>query len=103
MNIAGSVAVVTGANRGFGRELARQLIERGAKVYAPARRPETVDLPGAIPLRLDVTDPDSIEQAAKIASDATLVINNAGVATGADVLTGDLDQIRLEMDTHYFG
>lgn len=103
MDIENSVAVVTGANRGFGRQVASQLLERGAKVYAAARRPETVDLPGAIALALDVTDPESIEAAAKLAADATLLVNNAGSATGAALIGGDLDQIRLDMETHYFG
>lgn len=49
MNLAGSTALVTGTNRGFGRHLARELLDRGAVVYAGARHPETVDLPGAIP------------------------------------------------------
>jgi NAD(P)-dependent dehydrogenase (short-subunit alcohol dehydrogenase family) len=103
MDITNSVAVVTGANRGLGREIATQLLARGATVYAAARRLESVDLPGAIPLQLDVTDPDSVARAAKVAADATLLINNAGSSTGADLLTGDLDRIRLEMDTHYYG
>ncbi|MGX1899730.1 SDR family NAD(P)-dependent oxidoreductase, partial [Streptomyces anulatus] len=55
MELKNTVAVVTGANRGLGRHLAAQLVERGAKVYGAARRPETVDAPGVIPLRLDVT------------------------------------------------
>lgn len=52
-------ALVTGANRGLGRQLAAELVARGAKVYAAARRPETVDLPGVVPIQLDVTDPES--------------------------------------------
>jgi hypothetical protein len=48
-----------------------QLIERGAKVYAAARYPETVDVPGAVPLRLDVTKPESVAKAAQIATDVT--------------------------------
>ena len=83
MELKNTVAVVTGANRGLGRHLAAQLVERGAKVYAAARRPETVDLPGVIPLRLDVTDQESIREAARVASDATLLVNNAGISTGA--------------------
>ena len=103
MDIENSVAVVTGANRGLGRHIASQLLDRGAKVYATARRPETVDLPGAIALALDVTDPESVQAAATLATDATLLVNNAGSATGAALIGGDLDQIRLEMETHYFG
>ncbi|MBV7246161.1 SDR family oxidoreductase [Streptomyces sp. MW-W600-10] len=103
MELKNTVAVVTGANRGFGRHLAAQLVERGAKVYAAARRPETVDLQGVTPLRLDVTDHESIQEAARIASDATLLINNAGVSTGATLVGGDLGEVRREMETNFFG
>jgi NAD(P)-dependent dehydrogenase (short-subunit alcohol dehydrogenase family) len=103
MDITNAVAVVTGANRGLGRVFAQQLVERGAKVYAAARDPEKVDLPGVIPLQLDVTDPASIERAAKVAADATILINNAGSSTGQALIGGELDRIRLEMETHYFG
>jgi NAD(P)-dependent dehydrogenase (short-subunit alcohol dehydrogenase family) len=103
MELTSAVAVVTGANRGFGRHLAAQLLERGAKVYAAARNPESVDLAGAVPLRLDVTDPASVAEAAAIASGATLLINNAGIAAGGPVLDADLDGIRLDMETNYFG
>lgn len=103
MDLKDAVAVVTGANRGLGRHLAAQLLERGAKVYGAARRPESLDLPGAVPLRLDVTDEDSVRAAALIASDATLLINNAGVFTGTPLITGGLDAVRLEFDTNFFG
>lgn len=103
MELKNAVAVVTGANRGLGRHLAARLVEHGAKVYAAARRPETVDLPGVTPLRLDVTDQESILEAARIASDATLLINNAGVSTGATLVGGDLDEVRREMETNFFG
>ena len=96
-------ALVTGANRGLGRRFAEQLVERGAKVYAAARRPETIDVPGVIPVQLDITDPESVARAAEVAGDVNVVINNAGVSTGASLLTGSLDDVRLEMETHYFG
>ncbi|MGC5022246.1 SDR family oxidoreductase [Micromonospora sp. DT47] len=103
MKIAGRTALVTGANRGFGRHLAAELVARGATVYAGARNPDSVDLPGVTPVRLDITDPDSVAAAARVASDVTLLINNAGSGTGADLLDADLATIRLEMETHYFG
>jgi NAD(P)-dependent dehydrogenase (short-subunit alcohol dehydrogenase family) len=103
MEIAGSTALVTGANRGLGRHLAEQLRDRGATVYAGARNPESVDLPGVIPIALDVTDIESVAAAAAVARDVTILINNAGSSTGSSLLTGDLARIRLEMDTHYFG
>jgi NAD(P)-dependent dehydrogenase (short-subunit alcohol dehydrogenase family) len=104
MKIQNSVAVVTGANRGLGRLLAAQLLERGAaKVYAGARNPESIDLPGVIPLQLDVTDPDSVARAAEIAGDATLLINNAGIFTATSLLTGELAGVHRELNTNFFG
>jgi NAD(P)-dependent dehydrogenase (short-subunit alcohol dehydrogenase family) len=97
------VALVTGANRGLGRQFAAQLLQRGAKVYGGARRPETVDLPGVVPVQLDITDPESVRRAAEVASDVTVLVNNAGVSTRAQLLSGPIEDIRLEMDTHYFG
>jgi NAD(P)-dependent dehydrogenase (short-subunit alcohol dehydrogenase family) len=104
MEITGSTALVTGANRGLGRHFAQQLLERGAaRVYATARNPASVDLPGVEVLALDITDPASVAAAAAAARDVTLVVNNAGISAYQDLVTGDLDQIRLEMDTHFFG
>lgn len=95
MNISKQVAIVSGANRGLGKELALELLARGTKVYAGARNPESIDLPGAIPLQLDITDPQSVMAAAEVASDVTLLINNAGSATGASLLTGEPERYSL--------
>ncbi|WP_424215899.1 SDR family oxidoreductase (plasmid) [Streptomyces sp. BI20] len=103
MELHNAVALITGANRGLGRHLALGLLERGAKVYAAARRPETVDLPGAIAVPLDVTDPASVAEAARIAPDTTLLINNAGLSNGAGLLDGDLAAIRAETEVNFFG
>ncbi len=104
MNLAHATVLVTGANRGLGREFARQALERGAaKVYATARRPESIDLPGVETLRLDITDPASIAAVAAVATDVDVLVNNAGISTGQDLVTGDLDLIRAELDTHFYG
>lgn len=104
MEINGSVALVTGANRGLGRHFALELLDRGASaVYATARDPRTVDLPGVRVLQLDITDPDSVTAAAEAAKDVTLLVNNAGVSTYTNLVEGNLSAIRLEMETHYFG
>jgi NAD(P)-dependent dehydrogenase (short-subunit alcohol dehydrogenase family) len=103
MQISGHTALVTGANRGLGRHLAGQLRDRGAHVYAAARDPQAVDLPGVTPIALDITDPASVAAAAAATHDVAILVNNAGSATGASLLTGDLADIRREMDTHFFG
>ncbi|AJE43872.1 SDR family oxidoreductase [Streptomyces nodosus] len=106
MDIAGSTALVTGANRGIGRRFVEHLLERGAeKVYATARRPESIGSldPRITPLHLDLLDEESISKAAAVAKDVTLLVNNAGISTGANLLTDDLGMIRQDLETHVFG
>ena len=105
MNIEGSVALVTGANRGLGKVLAEQLLARGAKkVYAGARDPSKIAYPGVEPVKLDITNAADVEAAAKALGDVNLVINNAGIAQFAS-LAGDpsLEIARKAMETNYFG
>lgn len=99
-------ALVTGANRGLGREFVHQLLDRGVtKVYAGARDPGTVDLgdPRVVPLQLDVTDPDSVVRAAEVADDVSVVVNNAGISLAARVLDDDTTQLRRELEVNLFG
>jgi NAD(P)-dependent dehydrogenase (short-subunit alcohol dehydrogenase family) len=104
MDFATTTALVSGANRGLGKQFAAQLLERGARVYAGARNPETIDTStGLIPLQLDITDPDSVAAAAQSARGVNLLINNAGILTQSSLLTGDLDAIRDEFDTNFHG
>ena len=103
MDIAGSVALVTGANRGLGRSLAAELVRRGARVYAGARNQGSIDLPGVTAVTLDITDPSSVSSALEAADDITILVNNAGISTGTSILNGDLDAVRREMETHFFG
>jgi len=103
MQIEGKTALVTGANRGLGRHLASQLRDRGASVYAAARNPRDVDLPGVTPIAMDITDPESVAAAAAATGDVAILVNNAGSSTGSSLLTGDLAAIRLELDTHFLG
>jgi NAD(P)-dependent dehydrogenase (short-subunit alcohol dehydrogenase family) len=104
MNIEGTTALVTGANRGIGQELARVLVAQGATVYGGARDPGSITDAGVIPIQLDVTDADSIAAAAARLTDVDLVINNAGVGTGAPLLSeGAADAARHELEVNYFG
>lgn len=102
MKISGSVALVTGANRGLGRAFALALAERGATVYAGARDPGTVADPGLIPVRLDVTDPSAVAAAAGRCGDVTLLVNNAGVARPGSLLDSP-DGFRDELETNVLG
>jgi NAD(P)-dependent dehydrogenase (short-subunit alcohol dehydrogenase family) len=103
MDISTCTALVTGANRGLGRHFSAELLRRGARVYAGARNPGSIDVDGAIPIAVDIIDPASVAAAAEAAGDVTLLVNNAGISAGTGLLAGDLDDARLEMDTNYFG
>lgn len=65
---------MTGANRGLGKHFTTQLVKCGAKVYAGARNLQSVDVDGAMPVAIDITDPDTIAEAAETAGDVTLSI-----------------------------
>jgi NAD(P)-dependent dehydrogenase (short-subunit alcohol dehydrogenase family) len=105
MKIDGSVALVTGANRGLGRVFAKELVSRGAaKVYGAARDPGAVSEPGVLPVALDITDPDQVAQVAGQCADISLLVNNAGVLKYSTFIGApDLDAARAEMETNYFG
>jgi NAD(P)-dependent dehydrogenase (short-subunit alcohol dehydrogenase family) len=105
MDINGSVALVTGANRGLGRAYARELVRRGAAtVYGAARDPATVTEPGVIPIALDITDPERIVRVAEQCADVNLLVNNAGVMAASTFINApSLDAARREMETNYFG
>jgi NAD(P)-dependent dehydrogenase (short-subunit alcohol dehydrogenase family) len=105
MRVKGSVALVTGANRGLGQVYARELVSRGAaKVYGAARNPAAVTEPGVTPIALDITDPARVAQVAAQYADVTLLVNNAGVMKASTFIGAPgLDAARLEMETNYFG
>jgi len=104
MEVEGSVALVTGANRGIGTAFTEALLAHGAaKVYAGVRDPDAVLAPGLTPLRLDVTDDEQVAAAARTAGDVGIVVNNAGVTGGPSLLEGSLDGARREMEVNYFG
>ncbi|KUH67468.1 short-chain dehydrogenase [Mycolicibacterium novocastrense] len=104
--LAGRTVLVTGANRGMGREYVGQLLDRGAsKVYAAARNPKQIASTDrrVIALELDVTDAASIEKVGDVASDVSVLINNAGVSLSTSVLDLDTSNLRRELEVNLFG
>jgi NAD(P)-dependent dehydrogenase (short-subunit alcohol dehydrogenase family) len=98
------IAVVTGANRGIGFEIARQLVLSGLDVVAASRDAtqgrDAASRIGARWLPLDVSDPSSIESFARELDDKIdVLVNNAGIA-----LQGfDANVARRTVDVNFFG
>ena len=105
MQLANAVVLITGANRGIGLAFAREALARGARrVYAAARDPSSVTLPGVQAIPLDVTDPAQVARAARECRDVTVLVNNAGIAsTGGFLQDATLEATRVQLETNFFG
>lgn len=106
-DLTGQVALVTGASSGLGNRFARVLAAHGATVVAAARRGDRLAALAASdlrihPLALDVTDRESldpaIDAAEKLAGPLTLLVNNAGVASGGRIVDAAADEFRRVQD-----
>ncbi|MBD2259327.1 SDR family oxidoreductase [Pseudanabaena sp. FACHB-2040] len=112
------IALVTGANRGIGLEVARQLAQKGITVYLGARDLEkgraaaqalAAEGLSIIPCQLDVTRPQDIEQVVSQIEQAhgrlDILINNAGILydTWQTAATADLAVVQEALETNTFG
>ena len=111
MNLQDATALVTGANRGLGRELVQQLLAGGArKVYAAARQIASLDElvkqhAGRIEaVALDITRADQIAAAKARCTDVNLLVNNAGINRGQGLIAAAaMDDAVAEITTNYLG
>lgn len=107
MKLEDKTIFVSGSNRGIGRSIVEELLKmKVSKIYAAARNiKDLTDFGDArvVPVKLDITDLDLVKKAAEQAQDIDVLINNAGVATFASVVSGDPDSLRHDMDVNYFG
>ena len=105
MKLDNAIVFITGANRGIGLAFAQAALARGArKVYAAARDPSSVQLPGVLPLQLDVTDPGQVARAVRDCGDVSLLINNAGVAElGGFLQDATTEATRRQLEVNFFG
>ena len=106
-----SIWFITGCSTGFGRELAKQLLDRGNRVVVTARNPQALSefagTKNALVQKLDVTDPAEVTAAVKAAErhfgHIDVLVNNAGIGYFAAVEEGEDTEIRRMFDINLFG
>jgi len=94
MKIAGSVVLITGANRGIGLAFVHAFLKAGVKkVYAASRKGDDPGIDGVVPVVLDVTDPAQIKRVAADLGDVNVLVNNAGILVPGGALADDVEAV----------
>ncbi len=107
---ASQAVLITGCSSGIGHATALHLAERGWRVYATARRPESIEelhARGCETLALDVTDEDSMRSAVAAVEEEEgaigVLVNNAGYSQSGAIETIPMEQVRRQFETNVFG
>lgn len=111
INPEGKVVFISGANRGIGNAIAKELLESGArKIYASARDTSTlsslIDKYGekVVAVELDVTSLDSIKKATEKITDVEILINNAGILNPGGFISADaIDTLKTHLEVNVYG
>jgi len=107
MTLSNKVVLVTGANRGIGAAIVREMLNVGvAKIYAATRDPKTLPSSGnprVVSLQMDITSDSSVRTAAAVAQDVDVLVNNAGTLAFGDYINSTFESFEDDMLTNYFG
>jgi NAD(P)-dependent dehydrogenase (short-subunit alcohol dehydrogenase family) len=102
--VNGATVLVTGGQRGLGREIVQELLQAGAaKVYVTSRTPAPADDPRIVPLKFELADPRATAELARAAHDVSIVVNNAGIMTFGPLLSDDLPEVERVFGIVTFG
>jgi len=106
MKFEGKIVFITGTNRGIGKSLVQEALNMGAKkVYASMRKlssmPNFSD-ERVVGIELDITNSEQIEKAVSAAPDTQILINNAGALSAGNILEGEMNNIKHDMEVNYF-
>jgi NAD(P)-dependent dehydrogenase (short-subunit alcohol dehydrogenase family) len=107
-SLKNKTTLVTGVTSGIGREIARLLAERGARVFGTVRNPQSANpIPGVEIIRMDVTDDASVNEAVQSieqkAGPIQLLVNNAGYSVTGALEETSIEEAKEQFETNFFG
>ncbi|WP_413943577.1 SDR family oxidoreductase [Bdellovibrio sp. HCB-162] len=106
MQFTGKTVFITGANRGIGRALVEACLSKNVgKVYAASRKIENLppfNDPRVVAIKLDISKNEEIKKAAEECADTQILINNAGILNPGNILEGNMEGFKKDMEINCF-